>query len=1651
VTSPVAPGPIDQGNPDEAADALSRIVAGNAHLVTHPHLVTALYTAKASPEQAQAINQFVGGLSAKGRVMTAMSAGVKINLSADEKAGLDALGVDYSGAEYTEADAKAAIVKSLNDEKAKEKAKRKHDDDNQSLLGGVWDDVTDNAVTHGVGKAWNWTSATAADTVDSVGRGMESLAGLQNGGASPYSENGPSLGEIAAEKQRKIGDADARAMRLAGYDPGNPLSVQAYRASGKDIGNVSDLYDTFGTDQVDAAIKYADDPQKYVESIVGNADLTAEDIATQLQVLQSKDFEDLVTRVNARHATIGNSIASFIDPVAHPNLQKYTAAGIDMTAMFAMDPTLAVLGGVKAVKLSKLMLDSTEVAGNQAKVRNILNGTTKGLYANQVRRGMTSLLGSTKMIREGLEAGDDAKTAAGYAKLRAETPGLEHLAPDFLGGTRAVGFAEHAEGGLRYEKAAPITTLDEAADYLSSTVGMVRLVGGKPLTEGFLMPGQLSRFGYKKLRGSLAAGAAARGVNRDAKLLIDLRKPGMAGRVLPSEDDAVDVATGAAKAGEDPAAAGGLKSALRGEESSVEYGKALKAKRTGVGPSAVAARSRLVAQRFASFLPRTTTFSTHDPEAVTNVFRYGRMYLTYGRANLLAAAYAAGDEGARKAILTGMELQTLHAAGLGTTTAGRAILSDAERSLTSERYASNGDLDRIVDPLSGEDRAAALWDTQVNTKITLTGFQDIQKAAAKIGIWESTLGRAMNSQLADNIMGIVKPGWLITGTNVVRNSGEDLVGAALRGEYGDVSRAKAVAESNGLLLKRTKMGSIIAAPLARVAQLYRHGKVSTADESLGLGYIASLSDEETHAIADGWTRLHAGSMIDPGGARRADEITKVGFVPRRLRLKGAGFAAQGTEDLIGADRLSATLGRIINDNPEHAKVVLDHIENGDGIEAIVGSLKASKDTDKMIRATLYQTADGSWERAVTAADKELALRQLAEAQVKELAYLMQGRDGALSKKLTEHVRTTGKAPDTAWIMEHLTGAERPITVNAPLFEAVPVEGGVNGFVGAIADLAGEGYRHLIERSISRMSTMPIFLSHYGKARFALEPIEKEMVAGGLTAEAAASIAKNIGMDLAWKRTVKYIDDGGLRTQMDVVGRNFFAFSRATQAFIRRWGTQFVEDPARLQKLMLTMEGAQHTGLTYTDENGDKQFVFPGSGAAISAFQHLESLLPGVDLTRLPVAADFTGKVALLQPGLQNPMQMSMTPLINFPMRTVFNLFPEHRQALDEVDAFLNGPSGVGRSALGEFIPTAIKKFTDAVNPDERDSMMAGATRQAILNLTAAGQVPPANADAAQRDEFLQNLKVQVKNQLLLRAVIGFFTPAPPGQPSEGTDGSESDWFYGAIGIKDLDSEYKKILNEVGGDPGRASAIWAGLHPDKTFYSVGTTSSTTKSATVAATKASEAWLEQHLGFMQNYKGVSAYFIPTATQDGSFDLGAYNSQLELGLRQHKSLEEFYTDVRVKNAEDLYFQSVAARDAAIKANPAGTAALKKQFAQWSKEFKALNPLFAEKSNDYSTQVVTAQNQLRTLRRLVTEKPSGIDVSPVQQMVDAYDSYHKALADHPGSSNYAQAIHKSVTAQYDDWMHAQVAAHPQYAALYQGVFRTLDSRALTSLELGD
>jgi hypothetical protein len=561
-----------------------------------------------------------------------------------------------------------------------------------------------------------------------------------------------------------------------------------------------------------------------------------------------------------------------------------------------------------------------------------------------------------------------------------------------------------------------------------------------------------------------------------------------------------------------------------------------------------------------------------------------------------------------------------------------------------------------------------------------------------------------------------------------------------------------------------------------------------------------------------------------------------------------------------------------------------------------------------------------------------------------------------------------------------------------------------------------------------------------------------MLESGLSEEAATHLLSEYAMKAAWTRTETMIDDPGLMTQMDIVGRNFLAYSRAAQAMVRRWGQLIIEDPARMEKIALTYQASTHSGFIYTDKNGEPTYTYLGSGALTQALARIDKFLPGMGaMSMIPFKSDLNGKVLLSVPGAENPLKIGLTAMANVPVRIVeAHMHGTARQTIDKIDRMINGPVGAGQIG-SNFEPTLLKKFFTAMDHTTANGTFSSAYMGALQNAIAAhADGLGSNPTADQQQQFLDRIRISTINQLYTRAILGAFLPAAPSGPDETVKGkTEVDPAFRGQGLQGLSDEYKQILNNYGGDVTQTNALWAAMHPDKLAFEIPFTKPNSKSTYLPATDQTLAWLQANTGFAQKYKSIAAYFVPQGDGSASFNYEAYREELSLGLRIRQAPNDFLNAILLKNQQTEYYlrddNYKAARQAAVNAGDTqGVKTMDAQFKAWSKDFRAANPIYAATAADQAVASNHAKDQIVQLKNMVTanEMPTGIDGGALKSMLNAYDAYEQWKTANPGNSAAAVDMRTITAADYQKFMLGKAGNSPQLREIYDGIFRQLDPK---------
>lgn len=883
---------------------------------------------------------------------------------------------------------------------------------------------------------------------------------------------------------------------------------------------------------------------------------------------------------------------------------------------------------------------------------------------------------------------------------------------------------------------------------------------------------------------------------------------------------------------------------------------------------------------------------------------------------------------------------------------------------------------------------------------------------------------------------------------------------------------------------RTRIGSQLSDTLAHLTKFY-HGallRTMNPDELRHADELAEVIPQMAHNFG----QMVVADRFSPEGATSIRDITSDGLVPQRvnynlaagdhplldretveknrLRFTRTGFGLETTDNSVGMGRYVNALHARTYASPETAKAVIAALRNPDDSAAVDRVVEALEKENK--RGTAFgqyfrPDEEGTAVPAVTDDEVVRGKSQWAHDVINDYRYLLTNQDGQLNDKLLDFIEKQGRTPDEKWFADNLTRSELPARVLAPQYEASPV-GGHQMLPQALQDLTGRAFNQIVEGSIKRQSSMPFLAAHYLKARAEQDVagLTDRMVEAGLSPESARTLQMGQAIRSAYVRTAQMIDDPGQKTQFDIVARNLFMFPRAMQAFIRRWGGSLASDPFKARKMMLALEASEHSGMVYKDQNGELTFTYPGSAVMRDALVAV-SKLPGFGgLAKFPVGMDMTGKLMMAAPGFDNPLRFSLSPMVNIPMRTVFSLFPEHQSMWTEIDTALNGSVGASQAHQGilqSLEPSALNKLLAAGSEDERNGVFASAVTGAIAHLSAAGLAPDPSDPPAVQDRFINQVKTQVRNQLYLRFAFGLVAPAAPSNLNENIDnasakglgsGTASDYSFNVEGIKNLSSEYKSILDSVSGDVARATSIFIALHPEGLAYTVPATGATANKAYLPATTASLNWMESNLGFLQKYKSVGAYFMPK--EQGDFDNNAYQAQLALGLRQKKSISEFYADVQVAQASRTYYdqydqyQQMRANALAHYDN-GGAKTISQAWGLWKSDFLDKHPLLKEKFADTSINKVTGERQIADLQEMIKggEVPDGLGPQ-VNQMVTLFNDYLNWKQQVPAGAE-GSAQKQAMATAVDAQLGQLAAGDPRLTNLFNAVFRSVDNSLTT------
>lgn len=744
--------------------------------------------------------------------------------------------------------------------------------------------------------------------------------------------------------------------------------------------------------------------------------------------------------------------------------------------------------------------------------------------------------------------------------------------------------------------------------------------------------------------------------------------------------------------------------------------------------------------------------------------------------------------------------------------------------------------------------------------------------------------------------------------------------------------------------------------------------------------------------------------------------------------------------------------------------------------------------------------DGS--TAITPEQRKLALDQLADRQTADLLLTISKRgidnpvhdsldknalynftpvEGGINEDLLKRLAQAKDvgAPDRSWLANNVPVADRPEhtigQVWAPFNPAHPPEHMPSGYT----QMLTKAYGKVSIDMINAITRNPLFTGLYINARKATAKYEDYLVSQGWDRSVAERTAQHISLNHAQTEIFRHVDNPYIGTQMSTVARNFWAFERFQEDFVRRWGRTLRDNPDVIRKFQLAIGAAQGAGILEKapGSNGENnlQFVYPGSGMAIGLMNKVLGLV-GSNV-KIPIMGDLTSNLNYLNASMENPLGFTGTPLVTIPVDAMVSMMGADASVLgSSLKQAAEGNIGASKKWYEEMLPESINRILEgpAASMDDPHSQLGSAFVQALYTLEANGQlagIDKNGLDANAIAMIQQQVASATRNALTTNLLGGFILPAAPSvqwsaPTAKGADefghthqGNEADWSFHQAGYESLQDEFKAAAAEVGYQ--QARVWWEATHPGELIWDQAgagaRTQGESKQAAMPATIVAAQWMDNNHQFVDDYRNIASYFMPAGgdpAQQQYSDV-AYRAQLEAGLRSYKPLEQFLPDIIVQRGEQLYSDAVKPLNDGIKQALAigdeGTArnleAAKAALRSPNGPLAQSNPLWADKMQSVETGQKAAQ--LSALRTLVTDNSASAlkalgGLRPgIEALLQAYDEYQAVVGPYAGAfSSPATKVRQKAQAEFNDRVQAIVGTTQQpgpYAELQdlaRGVF---------------
>ena len=503
-------------------------------------------------------------------------------------------------------------------------------------------------------------------------------------------------------------------------------------------------------------------------------------------------------------------------------------------------------------------------------------------------------------------------------------------------------------------------------------------------------------------------------------------------------------------------------------------------------------------------------------------------------------------------------------------------------------------------------------------------------------------------------------------------------------------------------------------------------------------------------------------------------------------------------------------------------------------------------------------------------------------------------------------------------------------------------------------------------------------------------IKESMLKSGASEELADSAARLSVNDLAAKwaldRTLAFVDNADVRTNLAYSMKTFGRYYRATEDFYRRVSRIIRKEPETIVRLAIANQGLEDSGFVHQDDKGQLYFTYPGADFMHDSFNVVLSKFFGIDVKQ-PSPVSYGGYVKMLTPSLD---PQSGAPRISGPLSSVgiavIEQIPYVGDFVKKYETGLTGGYNPDAPLWRKIAPSNVLRVLDLlIGGDENQDARFSSSIKAGRMLVSTGNGPQKPSDV---DRFSLNMTIQAINIQMTKlffgqaAVASVQTFENTTVPNELLD----------VGVFTWNSEFVKFMERYPNDANaysKALVDFARIYPSKLAFTVSATDADVQANFQKTYEAADFVKKNKTLFLDHKEGAS-FFIPI---NGTNDYQSYNYLKSNGFLKNKDVEDYIYQIATANVRKAYYAMTDEINAKIAAtnDPGYKSYLRQQLTEQQKAFKTTYPMLPKAlGQGDNVDKLNALNDLRDV--IVSGKAPKKDLATTfYAMISAYDAYQR------------------------------------------------------------